>query len=121
VDYEVRHARSDDVSIAWATVGRGEHDVVFVPGFASNVLDTLGSTGYDLFSSRVERAARFARVIVFDMRGPGLSDQTAEIPGIEARMDDVRAVKDAAGCERAHVIGASEGGPMAIVFAATYP
>ena len=67
------------------------------------------------------RLSGFARLITFDKRGMGLSDRTAELPTLEERMDDVRAVMDAAHCERAAIVGVSEGGPMALLFAATYP
>jgi class 3 adenylate cyclase/pimeloyl-ACP methyl ester carboxylesterase len=67
------------------------------------------------------RLSRFSRMITFDKRGTGLSDRSAELPTLEERMDDVRAVMDAAGCEQAAVVGISEGGPMALLFAATYP
>jgi len=69
----------------------------------------------------LERVTRFARVITFDKVGTGLSDRSTDIPGLEDRMDDVRAVMDAAGSERAALVGVSEGGPMSILFAATFP
>src|SRR4029077_14622288 len=67
------------------------------------------------------RIASFCRLVIFDKRGTGLSDRVAGIPDLETRMDDVRAVMDAAGAERAALVGASEGGPMSVLFAATYP
>jgi len=93
-------------------------DVVFVPGFISNVElvweDPLASRFFD-------RLGDFARVIIFDKRGQGLSDPVSDAPILEERMDDVRAVMDAAGCKRAAFITISEGGPLAMMFAATYP
>lgn len=115
---ETRYARSGDVHIAYQTLGRGPFDIVFVHGFISNVDIQWEEPRLRHLLSRL---ASFARVIVFDKRGTGLSDRTAELPGLETRMQDVRAVMDAAGCERAALIGASEGGPLSILFAATYP
>jgi pimeloyl-ACP methyl ester carboxylesterase len=76
---------------------------------------------WPLFANFVRRLASFSRLIRFDKRGTALSDRTGAIPTIEERMDDVRAVMDAAGSARAALFGFSEGGPMSIVFAATYP
>ncbi len=116
---ETRYARSGDVSIAYQVVGEGPFDLVYVPGSISNV-DLIWE---DPVRSRFfERIASFSRLIVFDKRGTGASDRVAAgIPDLETRMDDVRAVMDAAGSERAAVVGVSEGGPMTILFAATYP
>jgi pimeloyl-ACP methyl ester carboxylesterase len=106
------------VHIAYQVFGGGQLDLVIVPGFASHV---------ELFwenepwAQAFERLASFARVILFDRRGSGLSDPVPEAPTLEQRMDDVRAVMDAAGSERAAVLGFSEGVPMSILFAATYP
>jgi pimeloyl-ACP methyl ester carboxylesterase/class 3 adenylate cyclase len=115
---DVRYAKSGDVSIAYAVVGEGPIDVVFVSGWILSNLDVAweGSAAdfYDGLSS-------FARLILFDKRGSGLSDRADGIPDLETRADDIRAVMDAAGSRRAAIVGASEGGPMAMVFAATYP
>jgi pimeloyl-ACP methyl ester carboxylesterase/DNA-binding SARP family transcriptional activator len=114
---ETRYARSGELSIAYQVVGTGR-DLVFVPGSLSHVelgWETPAAAGM------YRRLSRFARMITFDKRGMGLSDRTAELPTLEERMDDVRAVMDAAECERAAIVGISEGGPMAILFAATYP
>ena len=113
-----RYARSGDVSIAYQVAGDGPLDVVFVPGFVSHV-----EFGWELpgWGPAWRRLASFARLIVFDKRGTGLSDRTMLVPTLEERMDDVRAVMDAAGSKRAALIGLSEGGPMALLFAATYP
>lgn len=115
---ETRYARSGDLSIAYQLVGSGDVDLVFVPGFVSHVeLLWEGSPLRPL----VEGLARFARVLVFDKRGTGLSDRSLGAGTLEERMDDVRSVMDAAGLERAAIMGLSEGGPMALLFAATYP
>ena len=113
-----QYARSGDVNIAYQVSGSGPLDVVVVHGFVSNV-DLM----WDMpFSGAALRSAEtFARVITFDKRGTGLSDRNIGVPTLEERMDDVRAVMDAAGSERAALWGVSEGGPMSILFAATYP
>jgi len=118
VEAETRYARSGDVSIAYQVTGDGPFDVVFVPGFVSHVelaWDVPGMAAYN------RRLASFCRLIRFDKRGTGMSDRVSGVPTLETRMDDVRAVMDATGCERAALIGVSEGGPMSILFAATYP
>jgi class 3 adenylate cyclase len=115
---ETRYARSGDLHIAYQVVGEGPRDLVFVPGFVSHLdLDWENPAR----ARSIERLASFARVIRFDKRGTGLSDRVGGIPGLEERMDDVRAVMDAVGCERAAMLGVSEGGPMSLLFAATYP
>jgi class 3 adenylate cyclase len=114
-----RYARSDDVHIAYQVLGSGPLDVVVVPGFVSHLeLDWQNPVTARLRS----RLTSFARVVVFDKRGTGMSDRVSgpDQP-LERRMDDVRAVMDAAGVERAALWGQSEGGPMAVLFAATYP
>jgi pimeloyl-ACP methyl ester carboxylesterase/class 3 adenylate cyclase len=114
---ETRYARSGDVSIAYQVFGDGPFDLVFVPGAFSHV-DLIWP---DERRARYFRAlASFARVIVFDKRGTGASDHV-EVGDLESRMDDVRAVMDDAGSARAAVMGTSEGGPMSMLFAATYP
>ena len=116
----IRYARSGDVSIAYQIVGDGPRDLVIVPGWVSN----LEAAWEDPGMARVfDRLASFSRLILFDKRGTGLSDRvpTDQLPCLETRMDDVRAVMDAAGSERAALFGASEGGSMCILFAATYP
>src|SRR5262245_46221082 len=115
---ETRYAKSGDVRIAYQVVGAGPLDLVYVPGFVSNI---------ELFWEMPERVhflsrlAAFSRLILFDKRGTGLSDRDVGIATLEDRMDDVRAVMDAAGSERAALFGNSEGGPMSLLFAATYP
>jgi class 3 adenylate cyclase len=113
-----RYARSGDLSIAYQVAGDGPLDVVLVFGFVSHL-----ELGWETptFSAILHRLASFGRLIVFDKRGMGLSDRTARLPTLEERMDDVRAVMDAAGSEHAALIGISEGGPMSLLFAATYP
>ena len=91
---------------------------MFVPGFISNLDFFSEDPGWVNFLSRL---AGFSRLILFDKRGTGLSDRIAGIANLEDRMDDVRAVMDAANCKRAALFGISEGGPMSLLFAATYP
>ena len=115
---EVRFARSGEVSIAYATVGEGPFDLVFVGGWVvSNLAVAWEGPPADFF----RRLASFSRLILFDKRGTGLSDRTTGIPDLETRMDDIRAVMDAVGSKRAAILGVSEGGPMTLLFAATYP
>lgn len=118
---ETRYAKtSDGVHIAYQVVGDGPIDLVWVMGWTSNVEAMWEETRLADF---LERLASFGRLILFDKRGVGLSDRVPEdrLPDLETRMDDVRAVMDAAGSERAVIFGVSEGGPMAILFTATYP
>jgi pimeloyl-ACP methyl ester carboxylesterase len=115
---ETNYARSGDVNIAYQVVGEGPRDLVVVPGWISNI---------DVFweEPRVarffERLASFSRLILFDKRGTGLSDRVSDMPSLETRMDDVRAVMDAVSSTQAALFGYSEGGPMCALFAATYP
>jgi len=113
-----QYAKSGDVHIAYQVTGKGPVDLVFVPGFISHL-------EYDwehpLSARFLQRLSSFARLIRFDKRGTGLSDRVADIPTLEQRMDDVKAVMDAVGSERAALFGISEGGPMSLLFAATYP
>lgn len=115
---ETRYAKSGDVHIAYQVFGDGPFDLVFVPGWLSHV-DMIWES--PLSSWFFKRLSSFCRVISFDKRGTGMSDRDALAPELEVRMDDVRAVMDAAGSERAALYGLSEGGPLAILFAATYP
>jgi class 3 adenylate cyclase/dienelactone hydrolase len=113
-----KYAKSGDVSIAYlATEGAGP-DLVLMFGWASNVEHLWHDPVAGPF---LRRLASFSRLIMIDRRGTGLSDRVSELPSIEQRMDDVRAVMEAAGSERAVLFGISEGGPMCITFAATYP
>jgi pimeloyl-ACP methyl ester carboxylesterase len=118
---QTRYAKTvDGVHIAYQVVGDGRVDLVFVMGWASNVEAMWEEPNLARFLSRL---ASFSRLILFDKRGVGLSDHVPEmhLPSLETRMDDVRAVMDAVESERAVVFGVSEGGPMAMLFAATHP
>jgi pimeloyl-ACP methyl ester carboxylesterase len=105
-------------SIAYSVTGEGPFDLVFVPGFASNVEDFLAQPPSARF---FERLASFSRLILFDKRGTGLSDPLQGPQPLEERIEDVKAVMEAAGSRRAALIGLSEGAAMAAMFAATYP
>jgi class 3 adenylate cyclase/dienelactone hydrolase len=115
---ETRYAKSGDLHIAYQVVGGGPFDLVYVPGFVSN-LDGIWERPE--IASFLSRLAGFSRLILFDKRGTGLSDRAAGIANLEERMDDVRAVMDAAGSNRAALFGLSEGGSMSMLFAGTYP
>src|SRR3954469_1735347 len=107
-----RYARSGDLAIAYQVLGSGDVDVVLAPGFVSNLEWGWQEPGLRRY---LERLASFSRLILFDKRGTGLSDPVAGPATLEERVDDLRAVMDAAGSERAAVLGVSEGGPAAIV------
>ncbi|HEY7604699.1 MAG TPA: adenylate/guanylate cyclase domain-containing protein [Gaiellaceae bacterium] len=116
---DIRYARNGDVAIAYQVVGEGKRDLVFVPGFVSNLVYGWESPYWREF---YERLARSFRVILFDKRGTGLSDRGgAGWAALETRMEDMRAVLDAVNSERAVVFGSHEGGQMAALYAATYP
>jgi pimeloyl-ACP methyl ester carboxylesterase len=115
---ETRYAKSGEVNIAYQVVGDVPRDLVLVPGWVSNVEVLWEEPGLSRF---LRRLATFSRLILFDKRGTGLSDRVADMPTLETRMDDVRAVMDAVGSESAALLGYSEGGPMCALFAATYP
>jgi pimeloyl-ACP methyl ester carboxylesterase len=106
------------VSIAYQVVGDGPFDLVFVPGFVWNVEEIWG---VPMWADFFERLASFSRLILFDKRGMGMSDRPPDPPTLEESMQDMRAVMDAAGSEEAAFFGVSEGGPMSLLFAATYP
>src|SRR5215831_9467166 len=112
-----QYARSGNVHIAYRIFGAGPHDLVLIPGTLSHV-ELYWEHPVNQYL--LKRLTSFARVIVFDKRGQGLSDRVAE-QTIEERIGDVRAVMDAAGSDRAAIYGWSEGGPMSLLFAATYP
>jgi len=114
---QTRYARSGDVSIAYQVVGEGSRDLVLVPGWVSNIEMFWEEPSVVRF---FERLASFSRLILFDKRGTGLSDRVTDMPSLEVRMDDVRAVMDAAGSRQAAVFGYSEGGLMCELFAATH-
>ena len=115
---ETRYAKSGDASIAYQVVGDGPIDLVLVLGFTTHLELQWESPPMAHF---LERLSSFSRLILFDKRGNGLSDPVTEVPTLEQRIDDVRAVMDAAGSERAALFGVSEGGPMSVLFAATHP
>lgn len=115
---ETRYARSGDLSIAYQVIGDADQAMIFCPGFVSNVELCWAEP---IFHQIITRSARYARVVMFDKRGTGLSDPVSRVPTLEERTDDIRAVLDDAGIERAAVHGVSEGGPMAMLFAAQYP
>jgi pimeloyl-ACP methyl ester carboxylesterase len=115
---DTQYAKSGDVHIAYQVSGAGPFDLVLVPGFVSHV---EYQWEHPLTARFFERFGSFARLIRFDKRGTGLSDRVAVVPSLEERMDDIRAVMDAAGSERAAIVGFSEGGQLSMMFAATYP
>ena len=115
---ETKYARSGDLSIAYQVVGDGPLDIVHIPGLISHLDLAWEHRYYQRFMSRL---SSFARVVVYDKRGCGLSDPVTEPPAVEERIDDTRAVMDAAGIERAAVFGISEGAGLAAFFAAAHP
>jgi pimeloyl-ACP methyl ester carboxylesterase len=118
VEPETRYALSGDVNIAYQVAGDGPFDVIFVPGFVTHVEVQWRLPGMGDF---IRGLGSFSRLIRFDKRGTGMSDPVSGAPSLETRMDDVRAVMDAAGSRRAAFYGLSEGAAMSILFAATYP
>src|SRR5205823_3161272 len=118
VPAKTRYAKSGNVSIAYQVVGEGPIDLVFTQGFVSNVEHWWEMpTAVRL----LERLATFSRVILWDKRGTGLSDPSDRHPTLDERVDDLRAVMDTVGSERAAHYGISEGGPMSLLFAAAHP
>ncbi len=115
---DVCYARSGEVAIAYQIVGDGPHDLVFVTGFVSNL---AYAWEHPIIRRFYERISSFARMVRFDRRGTGLSDRPRGVPTLETRMDDVRAVMNAAGIERAGLLATFEAAPMALLYAATYP
>lgn len=113
-----KYARSGDVSIAYQSIGSGPQTMLVSPGFVSNVELCWAEPA---FRHLVARFSRIGRVLLFDKRGTGLSDPVNSPPTFEERTDDIRAVLDDAGVERAAIHGLSEGGPMSMLFAATHP
>jgi class 3 adenylate cyclase len=116
--FETRYARSGDVHIAFQTVGEGGLDLVLLPGAFSHVEHQWEEPSFDRF---LHRLASFSRLIVLDVRGSGLSDRAAELPLLEEQVDDVLAVLDAVGSERPALFGLSQGGGLAMLFAAAHP
>jgi len=115
---KTRYARSGDVAIAYQVLGDGPFDVVYAPGSVSHVELNWDAAGT---AALLHGIARHARLIAFDKRGTGLSDRDVGVPTLEERSDDIRAAMDAAGSQRAALVGTSEGAPMSIVFAASHP
>src|SRR5215211_3886622 len=117
---ETRYAKSEDGYVAYQVFGRGSFDLLFIGNWASNV-EVMWE--HPSMARYLDRLGQFARVICFDKRGAGLSDPVAQgaLPTLEHWMDDARIVLDAAGSETAALMGDAEGGPMAMMFAATYP
>ena len=113
-----RYAKSGDVHIAYQVLGDGPLDLVFSPSPVSNLELVWEWPPFERF---LRRLASFSRLILFDKRGTGLSDRVTDAATLEERMDDLRAVMDAAGSEQAAIFGTSEGGPLALLFTATYP
>jgi class 3 adenylate cyclase len=115
---ETRYALSGDVNIAYQVMGDGPVDIILVPGFISHIEFRHELPGYTAF---LRHLSSFARVVSFDKRGQGLSDRVSDAPSLEQRMDDVRAIMDTIGSQRATLFGHSEGCAMSALFAATYP
>jgi pimeloyl-ACP methyl ester carboxylesterase/class 3 adenylate cyclase len=118
VGHDTHYALSGDIHIAYQVVGEGPSDLVFVPGFVTHMELQWRLPSFPGFLTRL---GSFARLIRFDKRGTGMSDPVSGAPSLETRMDDVRAVMDAVGSERAAFFGLSEGAALSILFAATYP
>ena len=114
----VRYTDSDGLAIAYQVTGGGSIDIVLVAGFISHLEQDWGDPRHDHF---LRRLGSFGRLIRFDKRGTGMSDRPSDVPDLETRIHDVLAVLDAAGSQRAYLLGYSEGGPMATLFAATHP
>src|ERR1700730_6509622 len=115
---ETKYAKSGDVSIAYQVLGSGKLDLIYVMGWVSNIEYFWQEPSMDRF---MRRLSSFSRLIIFDKRGTGLSDKVANLPILEQRIDDVRAVMDAVGSEKAALFGVSEGGTMSAAFAAMHP
>src|SRR5947199_10271332 len=117
---KTRYTRSGDIHIAYQVVGDGPFDLLYVPGWVSHVELAWAEPTQ---ASYLERLASFSRLILFDKRGTGLSDRVPhdQLPTLEERIDDLRAVMDAAGSERAALLGTSEAGALNLLFSATHP
>jgi len=113
-----RYAKSGDVHVAYQVFGEGPVNLVLAPPFVSNIENYWTFPGLERWLLRL---ASFARVVMFDKRGTGMSDRVAELPGLDQRIDDLRAVMDAAGMDQPALLGISEGGPLTALFAATHP
>lgn len=115
---QTKYAQSGEISVAYQVSGAGPIDIVFAPGFMSHLEHAWEEPRYARF---LHGLGSFARLICFDKRGTGLSDRSVGFPHMDERIDDIRAVMDAAGSKRAVLLGISEGGAMSILFTATYP
>jgi class 3 adenylate cyclase/pimeloyl-ACP methyl ester carboxylesterase len=115
---EIRYAKSGDVHIAYQVFGHGPENLIIIPGFISHVEHSWDSPDQARWLNHMGRRAQ---VVLFDKRGTGLSDRLGRLPNLDQRMDDARAVMDAAGIERAAIMGVSEGGSLAVLFAASHP
>ena len=115
---DTKYAKSGGVNIAYQVVGEGNIDLVFVPGWVSHIEYAWEEPSFAPF---LERMASFSRLILLDRRGTGLSDPVDRLPTLEERMDDVRAVMDAAGSQRAFLFGISESGPMCTLLRSDLP
>jgi pimeloyl-ACP methyl ester carboxylesterase len=113
-----RYAKSRDIHVAYQVFGDGPVNLVLAPPFVSNIENYWDEPD---FSRWLLRLASYARIVMLDKRGTGMSDRVTELPGLDERMDDIRAVLDAAGMDQAALLGISEGGPLTALFAATYP
>ena len=113
-----RYAKNGDIHVAYQVFGEGDIDLVLIPGFISHIENYWDEPN---FARWLRRLGSFSRVIMFDKQGTGLSDRGSKLPGMDVRMDDVRAVMDAEGVERAAIFGISEGGSLAALFAASHP
>ena len=113
-----RYARSGQVHVAHQVLGSGPPDLVLVPGFVSHV---EAAWDWPYLARFLYRLASFGQLVMFDKRGTGLSDPMKRPPTLDERVDDIRAVMDAVGVERAHLFGVSEGGALSIAFAAQLP
>jgi pimeloyl-ACP methyl ester carboxylesterase len=111
-----RYAKSGEVNIAYQVFGEGPLNLVFAPPFVSNIENYWDAPD---FARWLLRLGSYARVVMLDKRGTGMSDRVAELPGLDQRMDDLRAVMDAASMDQAALLGISEGGPLTALFAAT--
>ncbi|NIS18124.1 MAG: alpha/beta hydrolase, partial [candidate division Zixibacteria bacterium] len=113
-----RYAKNGDISVAYQVFGEGDVDLVMVPGFISHIENYWDEPRW---AEWLRKLGSFSRVILFDKQGTGLSDRSSKAPGMDERMDDVRAVMDAVGIEKAAIFGISEGGSLATLFAASHP
>jgi len=113
-----RYAKCGDIHIAYQTFGEGSVNLIVAPPFVSNIENYWDEPD---FARWLHRFGSYARCVMFDKRGTGMSDRVAELPGLDVRMEDLTAVMDAVGMKRSAVMGVSEGGPLAALFAATYP